>query len=155
MSKKEMTWLGLIKLKLAEEKAKGKAPSIGDVTPLAKKEWVQIKEGKHPLYIQGKAQTHARKNKGENKTKKNKGTSRSSSPGSPGSSSPSLQELLEEVKLCGKCKKKVEKAMKKKGMKGGAGVADSAASVQDGGLGCACGGKGQGGGTCATCTGGI
>ncbi len=153
-----MTWLGLIKLKLAEEKAKGKAPSIGDVTQIAKKEWVQIKEGKHPLYIQGKAQTYARKNKGENKTKKNKGTSRSSSPGSrsssPGSSS-SLQELLAEIKLCGKCKKKVEKAMKKKGMKGGAGVADSAASVQDGGLGCACGGKGQNGGTCTTCSGGI
>jgi len=116
MSKKPMTWLELIKLKLNEEKAKGKSPSIGDVTPMAKKEWVQIKEGKHPLYVQGKAQTFARKKKtGEQKTRKNS---------SKGSSSPSvgdsdIQALLAEVKLCGKCTKKVEKVMKKKGMAGG------------------------------------
>ena len=36
MSKKPMTWLELIKLKLNEEKAKGNSPSIGDVTPTAK-----------------------------------------------------------------------------------------------------------------------
>ena len=112
-----MTWLELIKLKLSEEKAKGKSPSIGDVTPLAKKEWVQIKEGKHPLYIQGKAQTFARKKKGENKTRKNsKGSS--SSPGSMASEG-DLEQLLRDIKLCGKCSKKVDKYMKKKGMKGG------------------------------------
>ena len=145
MSKKPMTWLELIKLKLAEEKAKGKAPSIGDVTPLAKKEWVQIKEGKHPLYIQGKAKTYARKKKGENKTRKN-GSPKSGSPkpgspksGSPGSPGSAVADILAEVKLCGKCKKKVEKAMKKKGMKGGD-VASNAANV---GGNCNCG---QGGG---------
>ena len=117
MSKKPMTWLELIKLKLSEEKAKGKSPSIGDVTPLAKKEWVQIKEGKHPLYTQGKAQTFARKKKGDNKSRKNsKGSS--SSPGSMVSEG-DLEQLLREIKLCGKCSKKVDKYMKKKGMKGG------------------------------------
>ena len=113
-----MTWLELIKLKLSEEKAKGKSPSIGDVTPLAKKEWVQIKEGKHPLYIQGKAQTFARKKKGETKTRKNSKEGKSSKGKSVPSTS-ELQELLDEIKLCAKCTKKVDKYMKKKGMKGG------------------------------------
>ena len=80
MSKTPITWLELIKMKLSEEKSKGKSPSIGDVTPLAKKEWVQIKEGKHPLYIQGKAKTYARKKgKGEKKTRKNASASASAS----------------------------------------------------------------------------
>jgi hypothetical protein len=142
MSKKPMTWLELIKLKLSEEKAKGKSPSIGDVTPLAKKEWVQIKEGKHPLYMQGKAQTFARKKKGASasKTKKN---SKSSSPksSSPKSSSPksaSAEQILAEAKLCTKCKKKVEKVMKKKGMKGGQCMAVPQAPVINGGN---CGGS--------------
>ena len=113
MSKKPMKWLELIKLKLSEEKAKGKSPSINDIMPLAKKEWAQIKEGKHPSYEQGKAQTFARKKTGSTKTKKNKKGS-SSPAGSPG-----IQQILEEAKLCTKCKKKVDKAMKKKGMKGG------------------------------------
>ena len=68
MSKTPFTWLELIKMKLKEEKDKGNSPSIRDVVPEAKKDWAQIKEGKHPKYIQGKAKTHARKkNKGENK----------------------------------------------------------------------------------------
>ncbi len=113
-----MTWLELIKLKLSEEKAKGKSPSIGDVTPMAKKEWVQIKEGKHPLYTQGKAQTFARKKKtGETKTKKNSKKSKSSN-SNTSSSEDELRQLIDEIKLCGKCTKKVDKYMKK--MKGGA-----------------------------------
>ncbi len=130
MSKTPMTWLGLIKLKLSEEKAKGKSPSIGDVTPLAKKEWVQIKEGKHPKYIQGKAQTFGRKKKGNNKSRKaDKESSSSGSKGSrKGSSSNSnsnsdhnedIHALLSKVKLCGKCKKNVEKILKNKEMTGG------------------------------------
>lgn len=108
-----MTWLELIKLKLSEEKAKGKSPSIGDVTPLAKKEWVQIKEGKHPLYMQGKAQTFARKKKsGEGKTRKSKKGSASAS-----ASASIPADLL--AKMCSKCKKKVEKYMQKKVQKGG------------------------------------
>ena len=126
-----MTWLELIKLKLSEEKAKGKSPSIGDVTPLAKKEWVQIKEGKHPLYIQGKAQTFARKKKGDNKSRKNSKGSSSSPGSSPGSmvSEGDLEQLLREIKLCGKCSKKVDKYMKKKGMKGGSSCSAVPASM--------------------------
>ena len=116
-----MTWLELIKLKLSEEKAKGKSPSINDIMPAAKKEWAQIKAGTHPDYIQGKAQTFARKKKGENKSRKNsKGSSSSSSSSSRASSSDAdLAQLLKEIKLCGKCTKQVDKYMKKKGMAGG------------------------------------
>ena len=146
-----MTWLGLIKLKLSEEKSKGKSPSIGDVTPLAKKEWVQIKEGKHPLYIQGKAQTFARKKKSDKKTRKaDKSASASSASASSASaSSPSasssadIQQLLAEIKLCGKCKKKVDKILKKKGMKGGSNGGCTSCGVMGGGGkggGCGCGG---------------
>ena len=136
MSKKPITWLELIKLKLSEEKAKGKSPSINDIMPLAKKDWAQIKEGKHPMYTQGKAQTFARKKKSESKTRKNSKKSASSSPGS-GSPSAELAKLLEEIKLCGKCTKKVDKYMKKKGMKGG-----NCAAMPN-----------QAGGQCATCSG--
>ncbi len=133
-----MSWLELIKLKLSEEKAKGKSPSINDIMPVAKKEWAQIKEGKHPLYEQGKAQTFARKKKGEGKTKKNKGSSPSKrSPSKSSSSSKSsspaaasdLQEVLAEIKVCGSCKKKVAKYLKKKGMKGGDGTCGSLPKV--------------------------
>jgi len=129
-----MTWLELIKLKLSEEKAKGKSPSIGDVTPLAKKEWVQIKEGKHPLYMQGKAQTFARKKKGASASKTKKNAKSSSSPKSTSSpKSASAEQILAEAKLCTKCKKKVEKVMKKKGMKGGQCMAVPQAPVINGG----------------------
>lgn len=128
MSKKPITWLELIKLKLSEEKAKGKSPSIGDVTPLAKKEWVQIKEGKHPTYTQGKAQTFARKSPGKSKTKKN-------AKGSPAGSPAGMQDLLEHVKLCNKCKKKVDKAMKKKGVQNG-GVCGGSCGLTGGCTGC-------------------
>lgn len=143
-----MTWLGLIKLKLSEEKSKGKSPSIGDVTPLAKKEWVQIKEGKHPLYIQGKAQTFARKKKSDKKTRKADRSPSASSPSASASSasassSADIQQLLAEIKLCGKCKKKVDKILKKKGMKGGSNGGCTSCGVMGGGGkggGCGCGG---------------
>jgi hypothetical protein len=160
MSKKPMTWLGLIKEKLADEKAKGNAPSINDIMPIAKKEWAQIKDGKHPKYEQGKAQTFARKNKGDKKTKKNKSSSAKSSSSksssskssSAKSSSPAMQTVLHEAKLCNKCKKKVEKVMKKKGMSGG-NFGDNAAMV-----GGTCGGtctQAMNGGSCGgSCCGG-
>ena len=123
MSKSPITWLELIKMKLKEEKDKGNSPSIGDVTPSAKKEWVQIKEGKHPKYTQGKAKTHARKkNKGENKkSRKNSMKSFKSSSNSTPRTSPSvdIQGLLDELQLCNKCKKKANKLMSKKNMSGG------------------------------------
>jgi hypothetical protein len=152
MSKKPMTWLELIKLKLSEEKSKGKSPSIGDVTPFAKKEWVQIKEGKHPLYVQGKAQTFGRKKKGTKKSRKNNSSMKASSPkassmkassmkaSSPMNNEMDIQKQISKLKLCGKCKKKMDKIMKKKTMKGG----DSCSMTPDqtGG----CGSCGQSGG---------
>ncbi len=161
-----MTWLGLIKEKLAEEKAKGNAPSINDIMPIAKKEWAQIKEGKHPKYEQGKAQTFARKNKGEKKTKKNKSSSpksesspkssssiKSSSHKSSPTKSADIHDVLHEAKLCTKCKKKVEKLMKKKGMSGGKGLPLTPAQV-GGSCGGTCG-QAMSGGSCggSCCTG--
>ncbi len=134
-----MTWLGLIKEKLGEEKAKGNAPSINDIMPLAKKEWAEIKAGKHPKYEQGKAQTFARKNKGEKKTKKNKGSMSMSSPKSIGSpKNTDILAILNEAKICTKCKKKVEKMLKKKGMNGGTCGGTCAAGMSGGSCGGSC-----------------
>jgi hypothetical protein len=119
MSKKPMSWLELIKMKLKEEKG----ASMKDVMPAAKKDWAQIKAGTHPLYVQGKAQTFARKKKSESSTKTRKSMksmkSASATPSDSSNSAAELEKLLAEIKLCGKCKKKVDKIMGKKGMKGG------------------------------------
>ena len=113
-----MSWLELIKMKLKEEKG----ASMKDIMPAAKKDWAQIKAGTHPLYVQGKAQTFARKKKSEKSTKTRKSTksmkSASATP-SASSSAAELEQLLAQIKLCSKCKKKVDKVMGKKSMKGG------------------------------------
>lgn len=119
MSKTPVTWLELIKMKLNEEKKNGNSPSIGDVVPAAKKEWVQIKNGTHPKYTQGKAKTFARKgkkNSGKSKTKKNiKGTTETA----VASTNTDIQTILDKAKVCKRCRKSIEKVMNKKGMKGG------------------------------------
>jgi len=123
MSKKPISWIELIKVKLSEEKSKGNSPSINDIMPEAKKDWAQIKAGTHPKYMQGKAQTYARKKKNSdsNKTtrKAEKKAAKSASSKSASPSKVDIQQLLAEVKLCGKCKKKVEKILEKKEMTGG------------------------------------
>ena len=134
MSKKPISWLELIKLKLNE----AKGSSMKDIMPVAKKEWAQIKAGSHSLYTQGKAQTFARKKKntGDN-TKKTRKSMKNSSSASPSARNTNeLEEMLAHVKLCNKCKKKVDKAMgKKKPMKGG----DCGCNVQNGGCVGSCG----------------
>ena len=148
MSKKEITWIGLLKEKMA---LKGKGTSIGDVAPEAKKEWVMIKEGKHPKYTQGKQAKQSKqskqtkkKSKGKQsklakqgkkgkksmKNKKMKGgenieeaytganTSLSTGEFTGGSNSKSLKNLLSGCKLCTKCNAEIKRAMKKK-QKGG------------------------------------
>ena len=116
MSKKPISWIELIKVKLNEEKSQGKSPSINDIMPAAKKDWAQIKAGTHPKYVQGKAQTYARKKKSGDSNK----TTRKSKKNDSGSSGPDIHEILAQVKMCGKCKKKVEKILsKKKNMTGG------------------------------------
>lgn len=170
-----MTWLGLIKLKLAELKKEGKSPSIGDVTPVARKEWAQIKAGTHPKYIQGKAQTFARKSK-KNKTMKKDHTASSSS---SASMKTDLEDILNDadVKICAKCKKNIQKALEKKSMNGGGKskktrkskkknkssnneedgssaipTDDAAAAPADGGSKCKCSKKKKMNGGCVTCS---
>jgi hypothetical protein len=135
MSKSPITWLELIKEKLNDAKKEGKSPSIREVVPEAKKEWVQIKNGTHPKYMQGKAKTHARKGK---KSSKNAKTKKSSSSAKSSASAPSMNmnDILDKAKVCKKCRKNIEKAMKKSEMKGGSG--------------CGCSGGMSGG--CATCS---
>ena len=119
MSKKPISWIELIKVKLNEEKSQGKSPSINDIMPAAKKDWAQIKAGTHPKYIQGKAQTYARKKKSGDSNKTTRKSKKNDS-GSSGSSGSDIQAILAQVKMCGKCKKKVEKILsKKKNMTGG------------------------------------
>ena len=117
MSKKSVSWLELIKLKLGEEKSKGNSPSINDIMPQAKKEWAQIKAGTHPNYIQGKSQTFARKKKADGSNKKTRKADKKSAKNS--SESINIQEIMSQVKMCSKCKKQVEKILAKKNMTGG------------------------------------
>jgi hypothetical protein len=67
MSKKPMTWMDVIKEQLAKFRSEGKTPSIGDVTPEAKKEWTKIKAGTHPLYSQGSSKGKGSMKKGSMK----------------------------------------------------------------------------------------
>jgi hypothetical protein len=100
MSKTPITWIELLKEKIG---LKGKGTSIGDVAPEAKKEWVQIKEGKHPKYTQGKMVKFSNKKNTskKNKTKKEKKMSASL-----------VKTLLSNNKICDKCKKEIKRVMK-------------------------------------------
>ena len=88
MSKEEKPWISIYEvhgdpegtirgntlgLELLKEKIslKGNGTSIGDVAPEAKKEWVQIKEGKHPKYTQGKMTKSSTKKNKSGKMNKN------------------------------------------------------------------------------------
>jgi len=109
MTKTPITWIGLLKEKI---NLKGKGTSIGDVAPEAKKEWIQIKEGKHPKYTQGKmtkskSSTKKKGKKSANKTKTKKNNNNNNE----------LFSMLKKIKFCPKCAKQVKKLMKKQ--KGG------------------------------------
>ena len=112
MAKKEMTWMDVIREQLAKLRKEGKKPSIGDVTPQAKKEWEQIKAGKHPLYIQGSSKGMKR-SKG-NKTKKlgKKGTQKMMMSTGTGNSNATIQQMLSKLHLCKKCTMKIQKYLK-------------------------------------------
>lgn len=148
MSKKAVTWMDVIREQLAKMRKEGKSPSIGDVTPYAKKEWAEIKAGKHPLYMQGtsKGQSKSKgtsKSKGKkNKTQKlmkgNKQSMSSSTASSMASSTASstnanmaIQQMLSKVHLCKKDVVKIQKYLKTQ--KGG-----SCGCEQTGGGGCGC-----------------
>ena len=132
MSKSPITWLELIKAKLNDAKKNGKSPSIRDIMPEAKKEWVQVKNGTHPKYTQGKAKTHARKSSKKSNAKTKKNSAKSTPSPSPNMN---IHAILDKAKVCKKCRKNIEKAMKKSDMKSGG----------SGAGGCGCGGKLAGG----------
>ena len=136
MAKKEMTWMDVIREQLAKLRKEGKKPSIGDVTPQAKKEWADIKAGKHPLYIQGssKGMKRSKGNKTQKMGKKGKHTVGKNNktqkmPSGTPSNNASIQQMLSKLHLCKKCTSKIQKYLKTQ--KGG----DCGCSKQDGGKG--------------------
>jgi hypothetical protein len=141
MSKKAVTWMDVIREQLAKMRKEGKSPSIGDVTPYAKKEWEQIKAGKHPLYMQGTSKgtnkgSKGRSNsKGNNKSKKNK-TQKimkgNKNMGSNMGSNMAINQMLSKVHLCKKDMAKIQKYLKTQ--KGG----DCKCGQTGGGEGCGC-----------------
>jgi hypothetical protein len=148
MSKKAVTWMDVIREQLAKMRKEGKTPSIGDVTPYAKKEWAEIKAGKHPLYSQGSSKG---KSKGKS-SKKDKSTGKMSKKMmktqklqknkqfSQSSNKIAIEQMLSKVHLCKKDIIKIQKYLKTQ--QGG-----SCGCEQTGG-GCGCektgGGKGKG-----------
>jgi hypothetical protein len=156
MSKKPMTWMDVIKEQLAKMRKEGKSPSIGDVTPAAKKEWAEIKSGKHPLYSQGSSkgrskgkQSKGKQSKGKQsngKQSKNKTQKMSKASSSQMSMDHQyrIEQMLKKVHLCKKCESKIHKHMKTMKMQKGG---DCGCSQSGGGSSCSScqeGGKGKG-----------
>ena len=102
-----MTWIDVIKEQLAKMRKEGKSPSIGDVTPAAKKEWAEIKSGKHPLYIQGSSKGKQSKGK-QNKTQKVSGMSNNLAL----DHQYCIEQMMKKVHLCKKDVSKIHKFLK-------------------------------------------
>ena len=148
--------MDVIKEQLAKMRKEGKSPSIGDVTPAAKKEWADIKSGKHPLYMQGSSkgkQSNGKSNKqskGKGKQSKSK-TQKMSKASAMSKASPSqmsmdhqysIEQMLKKVHLCKKCESKIHKHMKTRKMQKGG---DCGCSQSGGGSSCSsCQGGGKG-----------
>jgi len=107
MSKKEITWLGLINALIAENKKAGKPAGVKDVMDDAKEQWAEVKKGKHPNYVQGKQVTARRKKSKKTKSKKNK-TVKSKCVDDDTSAS----DILDKCELCKKCMKEIKKHLK-------------------------------------------
>ncbi len=141
-----MTWMDVIKEQLAKMRKEGKSPSIGDVTPAAKKEWADIKSGKHPLYMQGssKGKSKSKSNKPSKGMKPSKSKTQKMSKMSSNSGMDHqycIEQLLKKVHLCKKDVSKIHKYLKMQ--KGG----DCGCSQSGGGSSCSScqeGGKGKG-----------
>ena len=110
--KTPITWLELLKEKLTElKKSTGKSVSIGDVAGEAKKDWVAIKEGKHPKYSQGKAKSFTRKTKHNHHQNENKHHNENNKHhNEKGEEDAIMRKIMHE---CPKCMKKFNKLMKK------------------------------------------
>jgi len=103
--KKAITWIELLKEKLNFlKKTTGKSVSVGEVAGEAKKEWVQIKEGKHPKYRQGTSTKHkSSSKKHHSSTKKNH----------QHASSNEYALMKKVISECPKCQKKLNKLLNK------------------------------------------
>ena len=103
--------MDVIREQLAKLRKEGKKPSIGDVTPQAKKEWEQIKAGKHPLYIQGssKGMKRSKTQKMGKKDKHNKTQKMLMPTANPNAA---IQQMLSKLQLCKKCTMKIQKYLK-------------------------------------------
>ena len=141
--------MDVIKEQLAKMRKEGKSPSIGDVTPAAKKEWADIKSGKHPLYMQGSSKGRSKSNK-QSKGKQSKGKQNKTQKMSKASKASAMsmdhqyciEQMLKKVRLCKKDVNHIHKYMKTMKMqKGGdcgcsqSGGGDSCSSCQEGGKG--------------------
>ena len=141
--------MDVIKEQLAKLRKEGKSPSIGDVTPMAKKEWAEIKAGKHPLYSQGSSKG---KQSSSKKSSSKQGSSKKSSSkqnktqkmSAPSGSTMDMdhtyciEQMLKKVHLCKKDVQHIQKYLKTmKTQKGGdcgcSQTGGSCGSCQDGG----------------------
>ena len=107
--KKAITWIELLKEKLNFlKKTTGRSVSVGEVAGEAKKEWVQIKEGKHPKYTQGTST----KNKSSSK-KHHQSTKKHSNKHQEHDSTNEYALMKKVISECPKCKKKLNKLLNK------------------------------------------
>ena len=108
--KKAITWIELLKEKLNFlKKTTGKSVSVGEVAGEAKKEWVQIKEGKHPKYRQGTSTKHKSSSKKHHSSTKKHHSSKHHQY----ASSNDYALMKKVISECPKCQKKLNKLLNK------------------------------------------
>ena len=117
MTKKPITWIELINVKISEHKKAGKPAGVSDVMGEAKADWAKIKAGSHPDYEPGKS-TGPKTRKQAKQTKKTK-AEKETSKSATRKHSTSSSSMAEHLDSCEKCMKMVKRHMKKS-MKGGA-----------------------------------
>ena len=111
MSKKEISWIGLINALIAERKKAGKPAGVKDVMGDAKKQWVEIKAGKDPKYVKGKQIITRKKGKKSKKSKKSK-TAKSRCDVANDDDDTTATDILDKCELCKKCMKEIKKHLK-------------------------------------------
>ncbi len=109
MSKKEISWIELINVMIAERKKQGKAAGVKDVMDDAKKEWSLIKSGKHDKYVKGKPKISRKKGK---KSKKNKTSKLGKNKNCNEEGTVSAKVIFQKCDLCKNCKKEVNNLFK-------------------------------------------
>ena len=108
--KKAITWIELLKEKLNFlKKSTGRSVSVGEVAGEAKKEWVQIKEGKHPKYRQGTSTKHKSSSKKHHSSTKKHHSSKHHQYASTNEYA-LMKKVISE---CPKCQKKLNKLLNK------------------------------------------